>query len=130
MVFCFISVSNLPLRSLPPISVLPGGEFCRCTTRNVIHQKLAGSAREVLTDYATGTKSAQPGLMGVVGDGSHLSQPKLGNRREIQLRIPECPLVTTGSSQLRLRVGKWALFSNPVSCNVFVSCKRSAFPCS
>ena len=30
----------------------------------MIHQKLARSAREVLTDYAIGTKSAQPGLMG------------------------------------------------------------------
>ena len=55
---------NPPVLSLPPISVLPAGEFCRCTAQNVIHQKLARSAREVLTDYAIGTKSAQPGLMG------------------------------------------------------------------
>ena len=46
-------------------------EFRRCTPRNVIHQKLARSAREVLTDYAIGTKSAQPGLMG--GGGGHKS---------------------------------------------------------
>ena len=57
--------------SMFPISLLVGGGFCGCTSRNVIHQKFGGSAREVLTDYATGTKSARPRLMGeVVGDAA------------------------------------------------------------
>lgn len=73
---------------LQPAASLSASNFCCAGGRilplhsgNVIHQKLARSAREVLTDYAIGTKSAQPGLMG--GGGGRIRLTPMQSQSEI-----------------------------------------------